>query len=68
MNSLDYEGDYEAIIVRLQAERDALRERERELVEALTIMVQYGESPDFDGAPSNAAMAQARAVLAKVRP
>lgn len=38
-----------------------------ELVEALIHMVSTCESPDFDNRPSNAAMNQARATLAKVQ-
>lgn len=38
-----------------------------ELLEALQAMVDVCESPDFDGAPSDAHMLQARAAIAKAR-
>ena len=36
-----------------------------ELLEALKELVSYAEHPDFDGAPSDASLAKAKAVVAK---
>lgn len=58
---------YRAAIAISQAVVDAAaNEHLDEVLGALRVMVDYAESPDFDGAPSDAALQQARAVIAKV--
>ena len=56
--------EYSAIN-RLAIANATLRAAAPELLEALREMVAYAESPDFEGAPSIAALQKARAAIAK---